>query len=89
MKLTLAIIIAALLSLFFIITTIPPYDIFEYFSRIFLIITILGLLLSLCFLPWLQGSFSDKWSIAMKYGLLLTFTAFDLGYMVFSLSTLI
>lgn len=89
MKLIIAIVLAAALNLFFIVSTIPPYDFSSYFSRLFFIITILGLLLSLCILPWLKGSFTEKCALAVKYGLLLTFASFDLGYLVFALSILI
>jgi hypothetical protein len=89
MKLILAIIIAASLALFFITTTTQPYDPAGNVSKLFLFISLLGLLLGLCCLPWLKGSFTEKWSDALKYGLLLTFASFDIGYLVFSLSTLI
>jgi hypothetical protein len=89
MKLTLAIILTAAFALFFITSTIPPREFSDYFSKLFLIISVLGLLLSLCILPWLRGSFSDKWVIALKYGLLIAFSSFDLGYLLFSLSILI
>lgn len=89
MKLIFAIIIAATLALFFITTTTQPYDLSGNVTKLFLFISLLGLLLSLCFLPWLKGSFTEKRSNALKYGLLLTFASFDIGYLVFSLSTLI
>ncbi len=89
MKLILAIIIAASLALFFIATTTQPYDLSGNVSKLFLFISLLGLLLGLCILPWLNGKFAEKWSNALKYGLLLTFASFDIGYLVFSLSTLI
>jgi len=93
MKLIFAIIIAASLALFFIITTTQPYDLSGNVTKLFLFISLLGsllgLLLGLCFLPWLNGKFAEKWSNALKYGLLLTFASFDIGYLVFSLSTLI
>lgn len=89
MKLILAIIITAFAALFFITSTMPPHEFSDYLSRLFLIISVLGLLLSLCILPWLKGSLKDKWIIAVKYGLLITFSSFDAGYLVFSLSSLI
>lgn len=89
MKLILAIIIAASLALFFIITTTKPYDLSGNVTKLFLFISLLGLLLGLCFLPLLKGRFTEKRSYALKYGLLLTFASFDIGYLVFSLSILI
>ncbi len=89
MKLILAIIIAASLALFFLTTTTQPYEPSGNVTKLFFFISLLGVVLGLCFLPWLEGSFSNKWSKAMKIGLVLTFASFDLGYLVFSLSILI
>lgn len=89
MKLTLATLLAGSLALFFSVSTLPHTDFSEYFFRLNLIFLILGVMLSICILPWLKGSFSEKWAMAVKYGVLLTFASFDLGYLVFSLSTLI
>jgi hypothetical protein len=57
MKFTLAIILTAAFALFFITSTIPPCEFSDYFSKLFLIISLLGLLLGICILPWLKGSF--------------------------------
>ncbi|NOS84132.1 MAG: hypothetical protein HOP31_03230 [Ignavibacteria bacterium] len=89
MKLTLAIILTAALALFFIVTTIPPYDFSSYFSTLFFFISLLGSLLGLCILPWLKGSFSEIWVPSLRYGMFTAFLVFDLGYLTSALSTLI
>ena len=89
MKLTIATLLTGSLALFFSVSTLPHYNFSEYLLRLTVIFLIFGILLSICILPWIKGRFSDKWSLAMRSGLFTAFFVFDLGYLVFSLSTLI
>ena len=89
MKLTAATILTGSLSLFFSVTTIPNTDFSEYFLRLIIMFLILGILLSICILPWLKGSFSEICVPSLRYGMFTAFFVFDLGYLPSALSTII
>jgi hypothetical protein len=89
MKSVLASIAAAAMAFYFIISGYPPYNLTTIFPRLLIVFFLLALLLSLSLLPWLNGNLSDKWRTALRYGILLTFCVFDIGYLTFALSTFI
>lgn len=54
-----------------------------------IIFLVIALMLGVCILPWLKGSFSQKWQSSSRYGVIFTMLAYILGYLTFALSSLI
>lgn len=89
MKPVIALIITGVLSLVFEISAFPPYNLTELILRFLLIFSVCSVLLAACLLPWYKAPFSSSWRSALLYGYLVTFSAFDLGYLTFSISTIL
>lgn len=88
MKPAIALVVTGALSLVFEISAFPPYNINELVIKFFLVFTVCSVLLAACLLPWYKAPFSASWRSALLYGYLITFSAFDLGYITFSISTI-
>ena len=89
MKPVIALVLTGALSLVFEISAFPPYSLTELVIKFFLVFTVCSVLLAACLLPWYKAPFSTSWRSALLYGFLISFTAFDLGYLTFSLSTIL
>jgi hypothetical protein len=89
MKLTLASILLSILAIAIFTVSSPPYERNHHMLRFTALFAVIILLLSLCLLPWVKGTFSEKWPSVLKFGLFTSMLAYDLGYITFALSSLI
>lgn len=89
MKLTIASIIFPAIMLFLFFVSSPPLDIKTTLLRFIIIFTIIILLLASFMLPLINGRFSEKWKLTLKLAVFISACAYVLGYITFSLSTLI
>lgn len=89
MKLTLALLISSAAALFLFTVSAPPYEFNNMLIRFILSFTVISVLLVLCLLPVLNGRFTQKWTATARLALFISTSAYVLGYLTFSLSTLI
>lgn len=89
MKPVIALIAAGILALVFETSSFPPYEYTNLLLRFFTVFVICSVLLAACLLPWYKAPFSQSWKHALLYGSLITFSAFDMGYLVFAISTVL
>lgn len=89
MKAAIALLITGALSLVFGITSYPPYLLSDLILRFLLFFSVCAILLAVSLLPWYKTPFSASWRSALLYGYLITFTVFDLGFITFSISTIL
>ncbi len=89
MKFAIALSVTGALSLVFGITSYPPYLLSDLILRFLIFFSVCAVLLAASLLPWYKAPFSASWRSALLYGYLITFSAFDLGYITFSFSTIL
>ena len=89
MKLTLGSIISSAAALFLFTVSAPPYEFNNMLIRFILSFTVISVLLAVCLLPRLNGTFFEKYAAAFKLAFFISTSAYVLGYLTFALSTII
>jgi hypothetical protein len=88
MKLTFAAVLCFVLSVLIFASTTSPHHLSQSLIRFIILFLILSLLLSVCIFPWLKGTFNEKLLLALQLSVILSMACYSLGYITFSITTL-